>query len=275
MKQLLLDTRHIIATGNKRQPVMVRRTWGSIVYHLTFAVLLIAYLTIRLCSKDTHYDIWFYVLAIASIAAIIYLIGCVLRRETPVNTLDTDDFVCRQQYALYIMKTRVKNLCLVPAFISICLSGMHPAFVYAGVVFGGAFFLSIGYFNQQILQASRMEPDLNLKPRIETVIGVTPPTRRLETVALAAMVLAIGMAVYVGVMSIVTDNLPLLICCIVLAGCPAGVTFSLRKMLRQPISVADEEDLQEVHRDRWIIPTSSLCINILCAAVSLVLAFLL
>ena len=86
----------------------------------------------------------------------------------------------------------------------------------------------------------------------------------LEKVALASMAVAVGVGLWGGLSSFLNDsNSGMLIWGLCLSFCAVGVTFSLRKMMRQPISLADQDEANEVMRDRWIVPLISLCINVI------------
>ena len=130
------------------------------------------------------------------------------------------------------------------------------------------FFITTWYFKQQIKQAGRLAPDLNLSPRIQVVLGLSPLAAKLEKVALASMAVAVGVGLWGGLSSFLNDsNSGMLIWGLCLSFCAVGVTFSLRKMMRQPISLADQDEANEVMRDRWIVPLISLCINVIGAIV--------
>ncbi len=96
------------------------------------------------------------------------------------------------------------------------------------------------------------------------MLGLSPLAAKLEKVALASMAVAVGVGLWGGLSSFLNDsNSGMLIWGLCLPFCAVGVTFSLRKMMRQPISLADQDEANEVMRDRWIVPLISLCINVI------------
>lgn len=265
MKQLILDTHHITPTGDKKRPVVVRPTLACRVFNSAFAAVMVLVAVTRWCDSSLCHDIHFYVeLGILGLGTV-FLVHNAVRGEHPENSLATDEYVNLQQYALYIWKIRLQNCCLCLLYVFFCLSDDADTLLgYVGFVFLALFFLVKWYFNRQIKQAAHLTPDLQLGPRVELTLGLTTLVCKLEAVSLVTMVLAIGVALWVGLSSYMGghhDGMWIWSACLVF--CVVGVTFSLRKMMRQPISVADQEEADEVMRDRWIIPLVGLCFNLL------------
>ncbi len=275
MKQLILDTRHITPTGHKERPVVVRPTLAGRVLNSFFAAVLVLVALMRLCDHSLAHNVHYYIeLAFLGLGTMLFVYNAV-RGEHPENSLDTDEYTNLQQYALYIWKLRMQNICLSLLYVCFCLSDSCGPLGYLGFVFLGGFFLSKWYFNQQIKQAARLTADLQLAPRVELTLGVTPLASRLEWAALGAMAVAIAVALWVGLSSYLGghhDGMWIWSACLVF--CVVGVTFSLRKMMRQPISVADQAEADEVMRDRWVVPIVGLCLNLL-GAVTLAVVYLL
>ena len=274
MKQLILDTRHITPTGDKKRPVVVHPTLASRLLNSFFAAVLVLVAIVRLCDHDQAHTFHFYLeLAILALGAVVFVRNAA-RGEHPEDSLDADEYTNLQQYALYIWKIRLQNCCLCLAYIGFCLGDVSTLLVYAGLAFLALLFLAKWYFNQQIKQAAHLTPDLQLGPRVEVTLGLSDLARKLELATLCSMVLAIGVALWVGLSSYIGGHYAgMWIWSAALVFSAVGVTFSLRKMMRQPISLADQAEADEVMRDRWIIPLVGLCLNLLCTT-GLVLAYL-
>lgn len=275
MKQLILDTRHITPTGHKERPVVVRPTLAGRVLNSFFAAALVLVAIMRLCDHSLARNAHYYIeLGILGLGTVLFVHNAV-RGEHPENSLDTDEYTNLQQYALYIWKIRLQNCCLSLAYIGFCLSDVSTLLAYVGLAFLALLFLAKWYFNQQIKQAAHLTPDLQLGPRVEMTLGLSDLARKLELTTLVSMVVAIAVAVWVGLSSYLGghhDGMWIWSACLVF--CAVGVTFSLRKMMRSPISVADQEEADEVKRDRWIVPLVGLCLNAL-GALALAAVYLL
>ena len=276
MKQLILDTRHITPTGDKKRPVVVRPTLACRVLNSAFAAVLVLVAITRWRDSSLSHDFHYYVELGILAAGVAFLVHNAVRGEHPENSLDTDEFVNLQQYALYLWKVRLQNCSLSLLYVCFCLSDDANALLgYIGFVFLAFFFLVKWYFNRQIKQAARLTPDLQMPPRVELTLGLTTLVCKLEAAALVAMILAIGVALWVGLSSLMGgrhDSMWIWSACLVF--CTVGVTFSLRKMMRQPISLADQAEADEVMRDRWIIPLVGLCFNLF-GALTLTVVYLL
>ena len=274
MKQLILDTRHIIPTGDKNRPVVVRPTLSGRALNLTFAAIMALAAITRLCDGSVDHDTHFYIILVITALGVALLARNAIRGEQPAGQLDTDEYVNLQQFALYIWKQRLQNACLCLAYISLCLSDFSTLVSYTGFAFLAAFFLAKWYFSKQIKQAARLTPDLNLAPRVEITIGLSSFAQKLEAASLASMVVAIAVSLSVGLSCYLTDGFSgFVVWSGCLLFCTVGVTFSLRKLLRQPISLADQAEADEVRRDRWIVPLVGLCLNLL-GALTLAVAYL-
>ncbi len=275
MKQLILDTRHIIPTGDKQRPVVVRPTLAGRLLNSAFAAVLAIVAVTRWCDNSLSHNFRYYMTLGILVLGVAYLVHNAVCGEHPENILDTDEYVNRQQYALYIWKMRLQNGCLSLLYICFCLCDAITLLGYVGIAFLALFFLVKWYFYRQIKQAAHLTADLQLAPRVEVTLGVTPLARKLEAASLVSMVLAIGVALWVGLSSHTGGrHATMWIWSACLVFCVVGVTFSLRKMMRQPISVADQAEADEVMRDRWMVPLVGLCLNILCT-VALAAAYLL
>ncbi len=274
MKQLLLDTHYIIPTGNKQCPVVVRPTIACRLLNSAFAVVLAFMAFMRLCNDDLEHNGRFYIGLGILVLGVALFVRNAVRGEHPEKSLDTDEYTNLQQYALYIWKTRLQNIFLSLVYVCLYFSDTCPPLFYVGLVFFAFFSLVKWYFSQQIKQASRLTSDLLLAPRVEVTLGVSGLARKLELAMLASMVIAIGVALRIGLPSYLSGmNAPMWVLSACLVLCSLGVTFSLRKMMRQPISVADQAEANEVMRDRWMVPLIGLCLNFLATA-ALVLAYL-
>ncbi len=263
MKQLILDTRHIIPTGNKNRPVVVRPTLAGRTLNLAFAAFMLFEGIAQLCDTQPDRNLRYYArLGILAFCVAVFVRNAI-RGERPENSLRADGYTCLQQYALHIWMERLQNVFFCLAYLCFCIFS-SSGWMYAGFVFLSAFFLVKWYFARQIRQAARLAPDLRLAPRVELTIGLTPLVRRLELAALASMAAAIGVAVWVGLEDFAAAHgRGLWIWSICLAGCSAGITFALRRMLRQSISVADQSEADELRRDRWLVPLMAAVLNIL------------
>lgn len=263
MKPLILSTRNIIPTGNKERPVVVRRTWSSTLINVLLGVLLLTFSVLHICVSGVEHTFRFYFTSALSAHVILMYFTHAVKGEHPENNLDTEEFTCLQQYALFIWKERLKSASLAVALICCCFSDDDLIGVI-GILFLAFFFITTWYFKQQIKLAGRLAPDLNLSPRIQVVLGLSPLAAKLEKVALASMAVAVGVGLWGGLSSFLNDsNSGMLIWGLCLPFCAVGVTFSLRKMMRQPISLADQDEANEVMRDRWIVPLISLCLNVI------------
>lgn len=269
MKQLILDTRHITPTGNKQRPVVVRPTLACRLFNTAFAAVLVLVAVMRWLDSSLSHNAHYYVELVILALGVAFLVHNAVRGEHPENDLDTGEYVNLQQYALYIWKSRLQNCCLSLAYVCFCLSDDACTLLgYIGFAILALFFLVKWYFNQQIKQAARLTPDLQLGPRVELTLGLTTLACKLEAASLVSVVIGIGVALWVGLSSWTGGHHDgLWIWSVCLAFCVVGVTFSLRKMMRSPISVADQEEADEVMRDRWIIPFVGLCLNLLFTAV--------
>lgn len=198
MKQLILDTRHIIPTGDKQRPVVVRPTLAGRLLNSAFAAVLAIVAVTRWCDNSLSHNFHYYMTLGILVLGVAYLVHNAVCGEHPENILDTDEYVNRQQYALYIWKMRLQNGCLSLLYICFCLCDAITLLGYTGLVFLALFFLVKWYFYQQIKQAAHLTSDLQLAPRVEVTLGVTPLARKLEAASLASMALAIGVALWVG-----------------------------------------------------------------------------
>lgn len=274
MKQLILDTRHIIPTGNKQRPVVVRPTLACRLLNSAFAAVLTFLASMRWCNDDFEHNARYYVGLGILVLGVALFVRNAVRGEHPEKSLDTDEYTNLQQYALYIWKTRLQDIFLSLLYVCLYFSDTYPPLFYVGLVLFAFFSLVKWFFNQQIKQASRLTADLLLTPRVEVTLGVNDLARKLELAALASMVIAVGVALWVGLSSYLSGiNAGMWIFSACLVFFSVGVTFSLRKMMRRPISVADEAEADEVMRDRWMVPFLGLCLNCLGTA-ALVLAYL-
>ncbi len=263
MKQLLLDTSHITPTGDKNRPVVVRPTLMGRTINLVFAAFMLFEGIMHLCDTHLDHNMHYYIRLLLSVFGVVLFVRNALLGERPENRIDTESYTNLQQYALHIWKERLQNGAVCLSYLSFCLSVYCDWMGFIGFVFLAAFFLVKWYFCQQIKQAARLAPNLRLAPRVELTLGLTTLTHKLELLALVSMVISVGVALWVGVESFTGGRSSgLWIWSICLVFCTVGLTFSLRRMMRQPISVADEAEADEVKRDRWMVPLVAVGFNV-------------
>lgn len=141
MKPLILSTRNIIPTGNKERPVVVRRTWASTLINVLLGVLLLTFSVLHICVSGVEHTFRFYFTSALSAHVILIYFTHAVKGEHPENNLDTEEFTCLQQYALFIWKERLKSASLAVALICCCFSDDDLVGVI-GILFLAFFFIT-------------------------------------------------------------------------------------------------------------------------------------
>lgn len=221
MKPLILSTRNIIPTGNKERPVVVRRTWSSTLINVLLGMLLLTFSILHICVSGVEHTFRFYFTSALSAHVILMYFTHAVKGEHPENNPDTEEFTCLQQYALFIWKERLKSASLAVASSA---AASATTTLWASLAFcSWPFFITTWYFKQQIKLAGRLAPDLNLSPRIQVVLGLSPLAAKLEKVALASMAVAVGVGLWGGLSSFLNDsNSGMLIWGLCLSFCAVG-----------------------------------------------------
>lgn len=173
MKPLILSTRNIIPTGNKERPVVVRRTWSSTLINVLLGMLLLTFSVLHICVSGVEHTFRFYFTSALSAHVILMYFTHAVKGEHPENNLDTEEFTCLQQYALFIWKERLKSASLAVALICCCFSDDD----LVGVI--GILFLAF-FHNDMVFQtADQACRTVNARP--EPVASHTGCARPLAT----------------------------------------------------------------------------------------------
>lgn len=275
MKQLILDTRFLIPTGEKKQPVVAKLTIQRVVFSLLTAVLYLsaAYLEWQLGSEEPSVSFWLLFVGF-TLAGIVYLVTA-FRAEHPEESAEYDDLVCLQQYALMIWKNRWKSL-LSAAGLTLCLLAFYAwLLIIPGVT---CFLLSLGvghYFSRQIKLAARQTPDLGLKERVEVHYTITPTTRKLILASILTALLACAVALWMGfthASQLAGDDFdPFWIWSILLIVLAVMQTVGGIWLLREPVMARDETEARQVIRSQWALQVIPIVANI-AASVALIIA---
>ena len=146
MKPLILSTRNIIPTGNKERPVVVRRIWSSTLINVLLGMLLLTFSVLHICVSGVEHTFRFYFTSALSAHVILMYFTHAVKGEHPENNLDTEEFTCLQQYALFIWKERLKSASLAVALICCCFSDDDLVGVI-GILFLAFFFITTWYCN--------------------------------------------------------------------------------------------------------------------------------